>query len=228
MQLQDTSFWTGTPKLISVGVLRQRGLQVDFRRDAVRILKQNKTFYVAKRKSLGVFVVQYRAKQGVAFASRVVLHYRLNHCTQIKMKLALKNKTIVGDFSAESCVGCLNGKSHRKAIRKGVKENTFEPLELLAADTVEPYPCSIDRKTGDLIVTDVASVFVWAHPVFKKAEITPELISLITRVEREFPQRVKNVLTDNGTEFYNARCVQVSPSRLRSFMSMSSMAAQKF
>ena len=55
------------------------------------------------------------------------------------------------------------------------------------------------------MVTDAASGFIWSHPVFRKAEITPEFISLITKLEREFPRRVKIIRTDNGTEFCNAR-----------------------
>ena len=136
-----------------------------------------------------------------------VWHSRFNHCGEKKLLKTLGDKVSkkqIEDFSKETCIGCMQGKTHRNPIiTKNKIKKDYEALELLVADTVGPYDRSIDRKRGALVVGCAGSNFLWFLPYFSKSEVAGLFIALLRRLELAYPGKVKRVRTDNGTEFIN-------------------------
>ena len=204
--LSEVLFWTGAPNLISIGTLTEKGLNTVFLKNKAEIRRNNRTLYSAAFED-GFFLVKYKKKKKAMMLSLKVWHSRFNHCGEKKLLKTLGDKVSkkqIEDFSKETCIGCMQGKTHRNPIiTKNKIKKDYEALELLVADTVGPYDRSIDRKRGALVVGCAGSNFLWFLPYFSKSEVAGLFIALLRRLELAYPGKVKRVRTDNGTEFIN-------------------------
>ena len=205
VNLKDVVYWPGAPLLISVAQLTNRGLNVEFFVEKAVISRNGETIYESRRQG-NTYTIQLLQKAQKCYVSADTWHRRLNHCGKEKLKLTLGprlDKEDVEKFFEKTCKGCAEGKFHRDPVRK--KPATVrEPLHTLVADSMGPYSESITKKRGALIVADVGSQYIWFIPFYRKRDVPKLFISLLRRIEREFPQKIKVVRTDNGREFINA------------------------
>ena len=197
IELKDVLYWPTAPNLLSVVTLTEQGLEVNFKRNHVEI-KRGKNLICSLDKVEGLYKLVPQQVGKVCMISAKVWHHRLNHCSIDKLKKVLKDKV----SNKADCPGCILGKAQRKPIySKNKFKKQREILEILVADTVGPYVCSVDKKRGALIVGDVSSGYLWFLPFYRKSDVVPLFVELLRRLERMFKGGVKLVRTDNGTEF---------------------------
>ena len=208
VSLHEVIYFPGAPSLLSVGAMTERGIDISFGNKCAIISKGKEVLYRASKLDT-MYVVKLKEEQGIkrCLLSIDVWHARLMHCGKEKLKRTLKDKVKSSDidnFYQGVCIPCVKGKAHRKSLgTKGKVEEPKWPLELLVADTVGPYPLSIDKKRGALIVGCASTQYLWYIPFLRKSEVAGLFSGLILRLNREFPNSLKRIRTDNGTEFCN-------------------------
>jgi|GEM_PF-1828837 len=205
--LKDVLYWVEAPLLLSVSALVRKRIHVLFKPKNAILMKEGiEEQYQAELSENNSYIVNFVRKKSVIMkATKLVWHARLNHCGEQKLKKSLSKEfcnNINESISKESCVGCMLGKMHRNNIKKKTPTKR-RVLELLAADVMGPYDISVDNKRYILNVIDAGSSFIWCFPFKRKIEVTPIIIQLLKQLERKFPQQIKILRTDNGTEFKN-------------------------
>ncbi|GJS70653.1 putative ribonuclease H-like domain-containing protein [Tanacetum coccineum] len=110
-----------------------------------------------------------------------------------------------------NCVACNKGKQH-KASYKHISAVRFitDTLQLLHMDLFGPTNIrSIDQKYYSLVVTDDFSRFSWTFFLSTKDETFYVLKEFITLIENQLNKKVKGIRCDNGTEFKNAKLIEL-------------------
>ncbi|GJY67278.1 putative ribonuclease H-like domain-containing protein, partial [Tanacetum coccineum] len=110
-----------------------------------------------------------------------------------------------------NCVACNKGKQHKASYKhiSAVRLIT-EPLQLLHMDLFGPTNIrSIDQKYYSLVVTDDFSRFTWTFYLGTKDETFYVLKEFIALIENQLNKKVKGIRCDNGTEFKNAKLIEL-------------------
>ncbi|GJR88351.1 putative ribonuclease H-like domain-containing protein [Tanacetum coccineum] len=110
-----------------------------------------------------------------------------------------------------NCVACNKGKQHKASYKhiSAVRLIT-ETLQLLHMDLFGPTNIrSIDQKYYSLVVTDDFSRFSWTFFLSTKDETFYVLKEFITLIENQLNKKVKGIRCDNGTEFKNAKLIEL-------------------
>ncbi|GJS84793.1 putative ribonuclease H-like domain-containing protein [Tanacetum coccineum] len=110
-----------------------------------------------------------------------------------------------------NCVACNKGKQHKASYKhiSAVRLIT-ETLQLLHMDLFGPTNIrSIDQKYYSLVVTDDFSRFSWTFFLGTKDETFYVLKEFITLIENQLNKKVKGIRCDNGTEFKNAKLIEL-------------------
>jgi len=86
---------------------------------------------------------------------------------------------------------------------------TTRPLKLLHMDLFGPVAyISIGGNKYGLVIVDDYSRFTWVFFLQDKSEVQGVLRKFIKRAQNEFEVRIKNIRSDNGTEFKNTSIEQ--------------------
>ncbi|GJV45393.1 putative ribonuclease H-like domain-containing protein, partial [Tanacetum coccineum] len=110
-----------------------------------------------------------------------------------------------------NCVACNKGKQHKASYKhiSAVRLIT-ETLQLLHMDLFGPTNIrSIDQKYYSLVVTDDFSRFSWTFFLGTKDETFYVLKEFIALIENQLNKKVKGIRCDNGTEFKNAKLIEL-------------------
>ncbi|GJT37579.1 putative ribonuclease H-like domain-containing protein [Tanacetum coccineum] len=110
-----------------------------------------------------------------------------------------------------NCVACNKGKQHKASYKhiSAVRLIT-DTLQLLHMDLFGPTNIrSIDQKYYSLVVTDDFSRFSWTFFLSTKDETFYVLKEFITLIENQLNKKVKGIRCDNGTEFKNAKLIEL-------------------
>ncbi|GJR46667.1 putative ribonuclease H-like domain-containing protein [Tanacetum coccineum] len=143
-------------------------------------------------------------------------HRRMGHVNYKNMNKLVKDNLVRGlppklFKNDHTCVACCKGKQHKatyKAIT--VVSSIYEPLQLLHMDLFGPTSIrSIDHKYYCLVITDDYSRFCWVFFLETKDETYPILKDFISLVENQLNKKVKAIRCDNGTEFKNAKLIEL-------------------
>ncbi|GJU71318.1 putative ribonuclease H-like domain-containing protein, partial [Tanacetum coccineum] len=113
--------------------------------------------------------------------------------------------------NSHNCVACNKGKQHKASYKhiSAVRLIT-ESLQLLHMDLFGPTNIrSIDQKYYSLVVTDDFSRFSWTFFLGTKDETFYVLKEFITLIENQLNKKVKGIRCDNGTEFKNAKLIEL-------------------
>ncbi|GJU00356.1 putative ribonuclease H-like domain-containing protein [Tanacetum coccineum] len=113
--------------------------------------------------------------------------------------------------NAHNCVACNKGKQHKASYKhiSAVRLIT-ESLQLLHMDLFGPTNIrSIDQKYYSLVVTDDFSRFSWTFFLGTKDETFYVLKEFIALIENQLNKKVKGIRCDNGTEFKNAKLIEL-------------------
>ncbi|GJT29138.1 putative ribonuclease H-like domain-containing protein [Tanacetum coccineum] len=104
-----------------------------------------------------------------------------------------------------------NGKQHKASYKHiSAVRLISEPLQLLHMDLFGPTNIrSIDQKYYSLVVTDDFSRFTWTFYLGTKDETFYVLKEFIALIENQLNKKVKGIRCDNGTEFKNAKLIEL-------------------
>ncbi|GKB35796.1 retrovirus-related pol polyprotein from transposon TNT 1-94 [Tanacetum coccineum] len=102
------------------------------------------------------------------------------------------------------CLACALGKSKKSSHQSKAENTNQEKLYLLHMDLYGPIRvASINGKKYILVIVDDYSRFTWVRFLRKKDEAPKAIIKCIKNIQVRLNATVRNVRTDNGTEFFN-------------------------
>ncbi|GJR89247.1 retrovirus-related pol polyprotein from transposon TNT 1-94 [Tanacetum coccineum] len=102
------------------------------------------------------------------------------------------------------CSACALGKSKKSSHQPKAEDTNQEKLYLLHMDLCGPMRvASINGKRYILVIVDDYSRFTWVRFLRTKDEAPEAIIKCIKNIQVRLNATVRNVRTDNGTEFVN-------------------------
>ncbi|GKA44003.1 retrovirus-related pol polyprotein from transposon TNT 1-94 [Tanacetum coccineum] len=102
------------------------------------------------------------------------------------------------------CSACALGKSNKSSHQPKAKDTNQEKLYLLHMDLCAPMRVtSINGKMYILVIVDDYSRFTWVRLLRTKDEAPEAIIKCIKNIQVCLNATIRNVRTDNGTEFVN-------------------------
>nr|GEX34575.1 Gag-Pol polyprotein [Tanacetum cinerariifolium] len=103
-----------------------------------------------------------------------------------------------------SCSACALGKSKKHSYKPKVEDSIQEKLYLLYMDLCEPMRVqSINGRKYILVIVDDFSRFTWVKFLRSKDEVPEFAIKFLKMIQVRLNATVRNIRTDNGTEFVN-------------------------
>ncbi|GJW58182.1 retrovirus-related pol polyprotein from transposon TNT 1-94 [Tanacetum coccineum] len=115
----------------------------------------------------------------------------------------------IGDMMASSLIFILSKASKTKSCKKQShkpksKDNNQEKLYLLRMDLCGPMRvASVNGKKYILVIVDDYSQFTWVKFLASKDEALDFIIKFLKMIQVRLNATIRNIRTDNGTEFVN-------------------------
>jgi transposase InsO family protein len=138
-------------------------------------------------------------------------HRRLAHVGMKNLHKLLKGEHILGltnvHFEKDRvCSACQAGKQVGACHPHKNIMMTDMPLELLHMDLFGPIAyISIGGSKYHLVIVDDYSRFTWIFFLQEKSQTQETLKGFLRRAQNEFRLRIKNIISDHGTEFKNSQ-----------------------
>ncbi|GJR52874.1 retrovirus-related pol polyprotein from transposon TNT 1-94 [Tanacetum coccineum] len=136
-------------------------------------------------------------------------HHRLSHLNFGTLNKLAKDGLARGiprlKFQKDHlCSACALGKSKKSSHQPKAEDTNQEKLYLLHMDLCGPMRvASINGKRYILVIVDDYSRFTWVRFLRTKDEAPEAIIKCIKNIQVRLNATVRNVRTDNGTEFVN-------------------------
>ncbi|GJU41696.1 retrovirus-related pol polyprotein from transposon TNT 1-94 [Tanacetum coccineum] len=103
------------------------------------------------------------------------------------------------------CSSCEKGKHHRASFKTIQTSSIKKYLHLLHMDFFGPItPKSINHEKYTIVIVDEYSRYTWVYFLMKESLAPETIMSFIKRVKNQNDIKVKQLKTDNGTEFRNS------------------------
>ncbi|GJY61732.1 retrovirus-related pol polyprotein from transposon TNT 1-94 [Tanacetum coccineum] len=136
-------------------------------------------------------------------------HKRRSHLNFKNINKLAKQNKVVGLPSLvyskdKPCSACEKGKHHRASFKTKQNFSIKKCLHLLHMDLFGPVrPMSINHEKYTLVIVDEYSRYTWVYFLRKKSQALEMIMSFIRIVENQNDVKVKQIRTDNKTEFRN-------------------------
>ncbi|GJV94267.1 retrovirus-related pol polyprotein from transposon TNT 1-94 [Tanacetum coccineum] len=136
-------------------------------------------------------------------------HRRLSHLNFGTINQLTKDDLVEGllKFKYDKdhlCSACEQGKSKRETFKSKPVPSTNTRLDLLHMDLCRLMRVeSINGKKYIMVIVDDYSRFTWVYFLCTKDEATDMIINFINQIQVNLRAIVRNIRTDNGTEFKN-------------------------
>ncbi|GJV17964.1 retrovirus-related pol polyprotein from transposon TNT 1-94 [Tanacetum coccineum] len=136
-------------------------------------------------------------------------HQRLSHLNFGALNHLARNGLVRGlprlKFEKDHlCSTCAIGKSKKQSHKPKSKDTNQEKLYLLHMDLCGPMRvASINRKKYILVIMDDYSRFIWVKFLASKDEAADFVIKFLKMIQVRLNVAIRNICTDNGTEFVN-------------------------
>ncbi|GKC65931.1 retrovirus-related pol polyprotein from transposon TNT 1-94, partial [Tanacetum coccineum] len=125
----------------------------------------------------------------------------INHLAKNCLKRGLPKLKFEKDHL---CSACAMGKSKKQSHKPKSEDTNQEKLYLLHMDVCGPIRvASINRKKYILVIMDDYSRFTWVKFLATKDEAPDFIIKFLKMIQVRLNMPVRNIRTDNGTEFVN-------------------------
>ncbi|GKA43012.1 retrovirus-related pol polyprotein from transposon TNT 1-94 [Tanacetum coccineum] len=106
--------------------------------------------------------------------------------------------------SDKPCTTCEKEKHHRASFKTKQNTSIRKCLQLLHMDLFGLVsPLSINHEKYTLVIIDEYSKYTWVYFLRKKSQAPKMIMYFIRMVENQNDVKVKQIKTDNGTEFRN-------------------------
>jgi hypothetical protein len=136
-------------------------------------------------------------------------HCRLGHINNNYINMMLKNKMVhkldlKPQNTSDHCDSCTLAKFSRKPFKPIGQTQSKHQLELLHIDLIGPInPESLGKSSYAMTIVDDFSRKIFVKTMPSKSDVPETLKDFIVHVENLTSLRVKNVRSDNGSEFVN-------------------------
>ncbi|GJU91190.1 retrovirus-related pol polyprotein from transposon TNT 1-94 [Tanacetum coccineum] len=102
------------------------------------------------------------------------------------------------------CSACAMGKSTKQSHKPKSEDTNQEKLYLMHIDLCGPMRvASVNGKNFILVIVDDYSRFIWVKFLASKDEAPDFIIMFLKMIQNRLNATVRNIRTDNGTEFVN-------------------------
>ncbi|GJR47544.1 retrovirus-related pol polyprotein from transposon TNT 1-94 [Tanacetum coccineum] len=136
-------------------------------------------------------------------------HKRLAHLNFKTINKLAKQNLVIDPPSLvyskdKPCSSCEKGKHHRANFKTKQTSSIKKCLHLLHMDLFKLVtPRSINHEKYTLVIIDEYSRYIWVYFLKKKGQAPKTIMPFIKRDENPNDIKVKQLRTDNGTEFRN-------------------------
>ncbi|GJV89542.1 retrovirus-related pol polyprotein from transposon TNT 1-94 [Tanacetum coccineum] len=203
--------------LISISQLCNAKYIVQFNEKRGTIFNSNKEFVMIAPRVRDVYVLDMTssAQESCFFAKASknlnwLWHKRLAHLNFKIINKLTKQNLVVGLPSLvyskdKRCSSCEKGKHHRASFKTKHTFSIKKCLHLLHMDLFKPVtPRFINHEKYTFVIIDEYSRYTWVYFLKRKSQAPKTIMSFIKRVENQNDIKVKQLRTDNGTEFRNS------------------------
>ncbi|GKD11564.1 retrovirus-related pol polyprotein from transposon TNT 1-94, partial [Tanacetum coccineum] len=164
------------------------------------------------------YIVQFDEKRGTIFNSIkevIMIAPRVRDVYVLDMTSSAQESCFYAKASENlnwlwhNILSQLNFKTINKLAKQNLTSSIKKCLHLLHMDLFRPVtPRSINHEKYTLIIVDEYSRYTWVYILKKKSQAPETIMSFIKRVENQNDIKVKQLRTDNGTEFKNSILVK--------------------
>ena len=136
-------------------------------------------------------------------------HKRLSHLNFKSINNLAKQNKVLGlpslVFSKDKpCSACEKGKHKRASFKPKQNFSIRRCVHLLHMDLFGPIsPMSINHERYTLVIVDEYSRYTWVFFLRKKSQASEFIMSFVRNIENQNDIKVKQIRSDNGTEFRN-------------------------
>ncbi|UYV76796.1 K02A2.6-like, partial [Cordylochernes scorpioides] len=210
--------------LLSIYELTNKGNTVIFNRDGAKIYNEQDDLIAEAQIQDRMYVMETRSRDEYSEKTENVMttkddcsndnislwHRRLNHLNEAYMKEIIQRNVVLGvnvKFkNLPECEACIMGKLTRQPYHSVTTNCTTKPLELVHMDLCGPMPYqSLGGSKYFFVLVDDFSRRTFIYFLKNKDETLGKFEEFKARVENELNLKIKDVRTDNGTEFTNHR-----------------------
>ncbi|GJS53349.1 retrovirus-related pol polyprotein from transposon TNT 1-94 [Tanacetum coccineum] len=203
--------------LISISQLCDAKYIVQFNDKQGTIFNANKEIVLIAPRRNDVYVIDMSSltPNGACFFAKAsesvnwLWHKRLSHLNFKNINKLSKQNKVIGLPSLvyskdKPCTACEKWKHHRASFKTKQNFCIKKCLHLLHMDLFGPIsPMSINHEKYTLVIVDEYSRYTWVYFLRKKSQAPEMIMSFIRMVENQNDVKVKQIRTDNGTEFRN-------------------------
>ncbi|UYV84616.1 K02A2.6-like, partial [Cordylochernes scorpioides] len=210
--------------LLSIYELTNKGNTVIFNRDGAKIYNEQDDLIAEAQIQDRMYVMETRSRDEYSEKTENVMttkddfsndnislwHRRLNHLNEAYMKEIIQRNVVLG-FNVKfknlpECEACIMGKLTRQPYHPVTTNCTTKPLELVHMDLCVSMPYqSLGGSKYLFVLVDDSSRRTFIYFLKNKDETLGKFEEFKARVENELNLKIKDVRTDNGTEFTNHR-----------------------
>lgn len=198
--------------LFSVGKAMMNGNTVEFRGSEVLFRKSERVCLIGKKTQDDLFVVELtpvRSHGELAGATMEEWHERFNHSSLNSIKQLAKTGAVLGlkiDNSKDPCEDCVQGKLTRSSHPTRTTVRASETAAVIDIDTCGPIATpSLGGAKYFVLGVEQYSNYKLIDFAESKTEIPNIVKRIINKVELESKRLVKQIQTDNGSEFVNRK-----------------------
>ncbi|GMF16735.1 unnamed protein product [Phytophthora lilii] len=205
-------------RLLSVGKLAERGMNVEFQRSSCVIW--GKSSAIALGKKYGKAYVLDCQQEEARFAEYAgadseweLWHARLGHPGKnglVRTQRATYGMPVVKQETEKLCGGCLKGKQTVAPFPQRSLKKTSRVLELIHTDVMGPMR-TVSKGGARWILTfvDDYSRFVVVYFMKNKSEVASKLNEFKAFYENQWGEQLRCLRSDNGTEFINKKMARI-------------------
>ncbi|UYV72349.1 hypothetical protein LAZ67_9002732 [Cordylochernes scorpioides] len=210
--------------LLSIYELTNKGNTVIFNRDGAKIYNEQDDLIAEAQIQDRMYVMETRSRDEYSEKTENVMttkddfsndnislwHRRLNHLNEAYMKEIIQQNMVLG-FNVKfknlpECEACIMRKLTRQPYHSVTTNCTTKPLELVHMDLCGPMPYqSLGGSKYFFVLVDDFSRRTFIYFLKNKDETLGKFEEFKARVENELNLKMKDVRTDNSTEFTNHR-----------------------
>ncbi|GJS80135.1 retrovirus-related pol polyprotein from transposon TNT 1-94 [Tanacetum coccineum] len=204
--------------LISISQLCDANYKVKFTKTQGTIYNQNDEVILIAPRRKDVYVIDmtsFNKESNACFFAKAspsvncLWHKRLSHLNFKNINNLAKHNLISGlpslTFSKDkNYSACEKGKHHRASFKTKRSFSINKSLHLLHMDLFRPVkPHTISHNKYTLFIVDEYSRCTWVFCLKKKSDAADCIMYFIRKMENLNEERVKELRSDNGTEFRN-------------------------
>ncbi|GJX26982.1 retrovirus-related pol polyprotein from transposon TNT 1-94 [Tanacetum coccineum] len=204
--------------MISISQLCDDNFKVLFTKTQGTIFNQNDEVVLIAPRRRDVYVIDmssFNKESNACFFAKAspsvnwLWHKRLSHLNFKNINNLVKHNLASGlpslTFSKDkNCSACEKEKHHRASFKTKTSFSITKSLHLLHMDLFGPIkPQTTSHNKYTLVIVDEYSRYTWVFCLKKKSDAADCIMSFIRKMENLNEVRVKELRSDNGTEFRN-------------------------